>query len=50
MQLVTRTHEKVISGHSWLPGNTGGDDNDISTLQGLLGTIVRGEKPSNLSG
>lgn len=30
----TSTHEQVVSGHSGLSGNTSGDDNDFSTLEG----------------
>jgi hypothetical protein len=41
VQLNTRietwgTHEKIISGHSWLPGDTSGDDDELSTSQSLL--------------
>lgn len=43
-------YEKIISGHSWFPGNTSGDDNDVGTLQGLLGSVVRWEESSDLSG
>lgn len=28
------THEQVVSGHSRLSGDTGGDDNDLGTLEG----------------
>merc|ERR1711964_214639 len=30
--------EKIITGHSWLTGNTGWDKNDLSTLQGCCET------------
>ena len=30
--------EKIVTGHSWLTGNTGWDKNDLSTLQGCCET------------
>jgi hypothetical protein len=36
--------EEIITGHTGLAGNTGGDDNNISTGQGVLETIILGQE------
>lgn len=35
--------EKVVTGHTRLTGNTGGDDNNVGVLEGLSETTVSGE-------
>lgn len=46
--LIKSTHKEVIPGHTGLPGNTSGNDNDISTLEGLLSSIVGREETGDL--
>lgn len=43
-------HEKVVTCHSWLPGDTGGNNDDIASLKSSLGTIIRREVTGDLSG
>ena len=41
-ELTWRTSylEKVIAGHARLPGHSGGDDDDIGSLQGLTQLVL----------
>jgi hypothetical protein len=42
--------EEVVTGHAGLAGNTSGDDDNVGTGKGLLGTVVGGEEALNGSG
>jgi hypothetical protein len=41
-------YEEIISGHTRLPGDTSGDDDNVGIFQSPLGTIVSGQETSDL--
>ena len=42
--------EKIITGHARLAGNTGGDNNDVGTSEGLAEALIGPRRPSALAG
>jgi len=42
--------EEIITGHSWLAGNSSGDDNNVCILHGKLGSIILWEIAGDFSG
>jgi hypothetical protein len=43
------THKEVIPGHAGLPGDTGGDDDNVGSFESTLGAVVRGKEARDLS-
>ena len=46
--MILKTYEKVITGHSWLTGDTSRDNDNVTILQGLLRSVVGGEESCDL--
>lgn len=46
--MYDKAYEEVVTGHSWLPGDTGRDDDNVGALQGTLGTVVGGQEALDL--
>lgn len=43
------THKEVISSHSWLSGDTSGDDDNVTVLESSDSSIVSWKETGNLS-